>query len=102
VGLVSFHFIVRFEPLPGKAAEFREEIQRVIAVTRTEPECLAIRAFEAVREPLVFAIHSEWTDEAAFERHAALPHTVRFLAAGERLLTHPVAGMRLGEIDATK
>ena len=41
------------------------------------------------REPLVFAIHSEWADEASFELHATLPHTVRFLAAAETLLTHP-------------
>jgi len=27
------------------------------------------------------AAYSEWVDEAAFELHAALPHTVRFFAA---------------------
>jgi quinol monooxygenase YgiN len=46
----------------------------------------------------VFAIHSEWVDEAAFERHAQLPHTVRFLEAAEKLLTHPVQGLRTREI----
>jgi quinol monooxygenase YgiN len=97
---MSIHFLIRFEPLPGKAAEFREELLRVIECTRTERDCLSIRAFEALREPLVFAIHSEWTDEAAFERHAQLPHTVRFIAAAERLLPHPVEGLRLREIGA--
>ena len=95
---MSFHFIVRLEPQPGKAAAFREEMVRVIEVTRTERECLAIRMFESIREPRLFAIYSEWTDEAAFERHAELPHTVRFLEAAKDLLTHPVEGMRLGEI----
>ena len=33
----------------------------------------------------MFAIHSEWVDEASFELHATLPHTVRFLAAAETL-----------------
>jgi len=46
----------------------------------------------------VFAIHSEWVDEAAFELHARLPHTVRFLRAAEELLTHPVQGLRSRQI----
>jgi quinol monooxygenase YgiN len=37
-------------------------------------------------------------DEAAFELHAQLPHTVRFLAAAEKLLPHPVQGLRTREI----
>jgi quinol monooxygenase YgiN len=95
---VSFHFIVRFTPKPGKQAEFREEILRVTKITRTESDCLAMRVFESIREPRLFSIYSEWTDEAAFERHSALPHTVRFLQAAENLLTHPVEGLRLHEI----
>jgi quinol monooxygenase YgiN len=92
------HFIVRFEPLPGKEAEFRGELLRVVAPSRAEPGCLAIRAFESLREPFVFAIHSEWADEAAFDLHAKLPHTVRFLEAAKRYLSHPVQGLRTTEI----
>ena len=95
---MSVHFIVRFEPLPGKEMEFREELLRVIGPTRSEIGCLAIQVFESLREPFVFAIHSEWADEAAFELHAQLPHTVRFLGAAKELLTHPVAGLRSREI----
>jgi quinol monooxygenase YgiN len=54
--------------------------------------------FESLREPFLFAIHSEWADEAAFEGHAQLPHTVRFLATAEKLLTHPVHALRSREI----
>ena len=95
---MSFHFIVRFEPLPGKQMEFREELLRVVEPTRAEIGCVAIHAFEALREPFVFAIHSEWADEAAFELHAKLPHTVRFLEAAKKCLTHPVQGLRMQEI----
>jgi quinol monooxygenase YgiN len=49
-------------------------------------------------EPSVFVVHSEWVDEAAFELHATLPHAMRFLAAAETLLTHPVQGHRLRHI----
>ena len=95
---MPMHFLVRFEPKPGKEAAFREELLRVIGATRTESGCLAIHAFETSREPQVFAIHSEWVDEAAFEYHAGLPHTVRFLEASKELLTHAVEGLRTREI----
>jgi quinol monooxygenase YgiN len=95
---MSIHCFVRFEPLPGKETAFREELLRVNGPSRAEAGCLAIRVFESLREPIVFAIHSEWVDEAAFELHARLAHTVRFLAAAEKLLTHPVAGLRTRQI----
>jgi quinol monooxygenase YgiN len=95
---LSIHFFVRFEPLPGKELEFREELLRTMEVSRTEIGCLAIHAFESIREPWLFAIHSEWTDEAAFDAHAELPHTIRFLEAAKDLLTHPVQGLRTREI----
>lgn len=78
--------------------EFRDELLRVVEPTKAEVGCLAIHAFESLREPFTFAIHSEWVDEAAFERHATLPHTLRFLKAAGNLLTHPVAGLRSREL----
>jgi quinol monooxygenase YgiN len=95
---VSLHVFVRFEPLAGKDAEFRQELLRVVEASRAEIGCVAMRVFESLREPFVFAIHSEWVDEAAFELHAQLPHTVRFIAAAKRLLIHPVEGLRTRQI----
>src|SRR5579863_975845 len=92
---LSMHFMVRFEPQPGKQDAFREELLRVNEPSRAEAGCISILVFESVREPFVFAVYSEWVDEAAFELHAQLPHTVRFLRAAEQLLTHPVQGLRL-------
>jgi quinol monooxygenase YgiN len=95
---LSIHFLVRLDPLPGKQVEFRKELLHVVEPTRAEIGCLAIHVFESLREPFEFAIHSEWVDEAAFELHSRLPHTIRFFAAAERLLTHPVQGLRSREI----
>jgi quinol monooxygenase YgiN len=95
---LSFHFIVRFEPRAGKVATFREELLRVMEASRQEAGCMDFEVVEAVREPWTFAIHSEWVDEAAFDFHAELPHTVRFLRAAEELLTHPVHGLRARRI----
>lgn len=99
---MSFHIIVRFEPKPGEEAAFRKEILRVTAVTRKESDCLAMHVFESIRQPVRFAIHSEWTDEEAFERHSVMAHTVRFLEAAKDLLTHPVEGLRLREMASSE
>jgi quinol monooxygenase YgiN len=95
---LSVHVIIHFESRPGREAALREELLRVNKPSRAEPGCLSLDVFESVREPFVFAVHSEWVDEAAFELHATLPHTVHFLAAAEALLTHPVQGLRLRKI----
>jgi quinol monooxygenase YgiN len=95
---LSIHVFVRFEPLPGKETDFREELLRVVEPTRAEIGCVAIHVFESLREPFTFAIHSEWADEAAFEVHARLPHTSRFLAAAEGLVGHSVRGLKTREI----
>jgi quinol monooxygenase YgiN len=95
---LSFHFLVRFEPHRGKESAFRSELMRSMEASRTEPGCLDFRIFESLREPAVFYIHSQWLDEAAFEVHAQMPHTLRFLTAAEQLLTHPVHGLRSREI----
>jgi quinol monooxygenase YgiN len=95
---VTVHFIVRFEPQAGKETEFREELLRVIEPSRQEAGCVGFEVFESLREPLTFAIHSEWVDEAAFDRHAEKLHTEQFLRAAEELLTHPVQGLRAQRI----
>lgn len=92
------HFFVRFEPQPGREAEFREALRAVMEPSRAELGCVALNAFETIREPIVFTIHSVWADEEAFETHAKLPHTMRFIEAAERLLTHAVQGMRMQEL----
>lgn len=95
---MAFHFVVRFDAPAAQSAEFRDELLRVAGPTRAEAGCLRYEAFESVRDPGAFAIHSEWVDEAAFEAHSRMPHTVRFVTAAERLLGRPVEGLRGREI----
>jgi quinol monooxygenase YgiN len=94
----TVHFFVRFEPKPGKASEFRDELMRVTEPTRAEAGCVAQHIYESLSQPVTFAIYSKWIDEAAFEVHAQLPHTIRFLKAAEALTGHPVQGIRTREI----
>ena len=89
-----FHYVVRFEPRLGAEEQLREALMGVVEPSRAEAGCVAFHVFESVREPARFAIHSEWVDEAAFEVHAAMPHTIRFVAAVEDLTGQPVSGLR--------
>ncbi len=95
---LPLHTFVRFEPLPGKEQQLRDELLLVLEPTRVEPGCVRIHLYEATRDPLVFYIHSEWADETAFDAHAKLPHMARFLGLVGGLVTHPVKGIRTKQI----
>jgi quinol monooxygenase YgiN len=80
----------RFHARPGEEAAVEQAIREVVGPTRAEPGCLGIHGFRATRDPRLFYIHSRWVDEAAFERHATLPHTVRFIERVQALIDHPL------------
>jgi len=61
----------RLHARSGKQAEVRQAMFEVSGPTRKEPGC------------------PRWKDMVAFERHAELPHTVRFVETVEPLLDHP-------------
>jgi quinol monooxygenase YgiN len=78
----------RLHARPGKRPDVLQAMLEVQGPTRAEPDCLDYGAFQSVRDPDEFYIHSRWRSLAAFERHAELPHTVRFVAALAPLLDH--------------
>ncbi len=67
-----------------------EALRNVVAPSREEAGCLSIQAFRSARDPRLFYIHSRWVDEAAFDHHAGLPHTVRFIERVQALIDHPL------------
>ena len=79
----------RLHARPGKRNEVYQAMFEVQGPTRKEPGCLSYGGFSSVRDADEFYIHTRWRDMAAFDRHAELPHTVRFLEAVEPLLDHP-------------
>lgn len=79
----------RLHAAPGNREAVRAAMHRVQGPTRVEPGCLAYGAFQSIRDPDEFHIHTRWRDLRAFEQHAALPHTVRFVEEVEPLLDHP-------------
>jgi quinol monooxygenase YgiN len=87
---MELFIIARFHARPGHENAVRDALLEVLAHTREEPGCLGIHDYRSIRDPRLFFVHSHWRDEAAFENHARLPHTVRFLARVEPLIDHPL------------
>ena len=80
----------RLHARPGMQQEVHRAMFDVQAPTRAEPGCLNYGAFQSVRDSDEFYIHTRWQDMAAFDRHAELPHTTRFVEVVEPLLDHPL------------
>jgi len=95
---MPFYIFARFVPRPGNELQLRDELMRILEPTRAEPGCVRIHLFESTRSPLTWFIHSEWIDEAAFDAHVALPHTQRFAAAVEPLMTDLLQAVRTRQV----
>jgi quinol monooxygenase YgiN len=80
--------IARFHAKEGEEHGVADAMRESCGAVRSEPGCVFIGYYRSVRDPRLFFIHSRWKDEAAFELHAELPHTVRFLQTVEPLLDH--------------
>lgn len=86
----EFFIIARFHAKKGKEATLADAIREVSGHARQEPGGLSYQAFVSTRDRRLYFIHTRWTDEAAFDTHAELPHTVRFIERAEPLIDHPL------------
>jgi quinol monooxygenase YgiN len=87
---MELFIFARFHARPARDAAVAAALREVTGPTREEAGCLAIEAYRSTTDPLLFYIHSRWTDEAAFVLHATLPHTVRFIEKVQTLIDHPL------------
>ena len=83
------YVFVRLLARAGNEGAVEEALREVMEPSREEPGCLSFHLFRSMREPRLFYIHSKWADEAAFQKHAELPHTKRFLELVDPLLEQP-------------
>jgi quinol monooxygenase YgiN len=95
---VELFIFARFHARAGAEGAVAEALRDVVVPTRGEPGCLGIHAFRSTRNPRLFYIHSGWKDASAFEHHAGLPHTVRFVERVEPLIDHPLDVTRAEQI----
>lgn len=87
---MELFIFARFHARPGQEDALESALRDTVAPSREEPGCLSIHAFRSVRDRRLFYIHSRWKDEAAFEVHAGLPHTVQFIERVAPLIDHPL------------
>ena len=87
---MELFIFARFHARPGQESAVEETLRDVVKPSREEAGCLGIQAFRSTRDPRLFYIHSRWVDEAAFDHHAGLPHTVLFLERVQALIDHPL------------
>jgi quinol monooxygenase YgiN len=90
----------RFHAAPGREADAADALSAVAARTRMEPGCLRIETYRSIRDARLFHLHSQWIDEAAFDRHAELDHTTSFIRAMEALVDQPMEVSRTGPLAA--
>jgi quinol monooxygenase YgiN len=80
----------RFHARDGEEDAVAAAMRDVRGLVSAEAGCLAIEYFRSTRDPRLFYVHSRWVDEAAFDVHAGLPHTLRFLERVEPLIDPPL------------
>jgi quinol monooxygenase YgiN len=86
---VELYSFVRLHARAGEEGAVEEALREVMGPSREEQGCLSFHLFRSMRDPRLLYIQSRWTDEAAFQRHAGLAHTVRFLEKVDALLDEP-------------
>jgi quinol monooxygenase YgiN len=86
---VDQYVFVRLHVREGEENSVEQALRDVMILSREEPGCLSFHIFRSARDHRLFFIHSRWVDEAAFQAHALLPHTVQFLKRVDALLDQP-------------
>ena len=87
---MELFIFARFHAREGQESAVAQALQDTVGPSRQEPGCLGINAFRSIRDPRLYYIHSRWVDEAAFETHALMPHTVTFVERVTPLIDHPL------------
>ena len=83
------YVFVRLHAREGQESAVEGALRGVTGPSREEAGCLSFHTFRSMRDRRLFYIHSRWVDEAAFQAHAELPHTLRFLKRVDALLDQP-------------
>jgi len=86
---MELFIFARFHAREGQEEAVATLLREQVGPVRAERGCLAINAYRSVRDSQLFWIYSRWTDQTAFEIHAELPRTQRFVEAAEQLIDHP-------------
>ena len=87
---MELHIFGRFHAREGEEGAVAAALRDLLEPTRREPGCLAIHAYQALADRRLFYLHVRWVDQAAVDRHAGSPHTLRFVERVHLLIDHPL------------
>lgn len=90
----ELYIFARFHVREGLEEQMAAAMREMLPPVRAEAGCVSIQVFRATRDRRLFYLHSRWIDEAAFDLHAALPHTQHFIETIEPLIDHPLDAVR--------
>ncbi len=90
MGTAPVTVVVRIKARPGMEARVREELESLLAPTRSEKGCLNFDMHEATDDETLFLFHENWTSREDLETHLAAPHIKHWLAAAPTLLAEPM------------
>ncbi len=98
VGSADLFIFARFHARAGNEDALAGALWDVHGPTAQEPGCLAHQIYRSIRDPRLYYVHSLWKNEAAFEEHVGLPHTVHFAQRVEKLIDHALEVTRAKQI----
>jgi quinol monooxygenase YgiN len=87
---MELFIFARFHAAAGNELALKQALDEIVPPSREEDGCIAINAFRCTHDARLFYIHSRWKNEEAFEVHATLAHTLKFIATVESLIDHPL------------
>jgi len=96
---MELHIVGRFHAREGCEEAVADAIRDVRGPTQAEPGCLEYQALRSASDSRLFWIYSRWGTETEFDRHAELPHTVRFLEDVTPLIDHELQVSRSRLLD---
>ena len=85
---MQLFIFARFHAKKGNEGAVEAALQAVVPPTRAEAGCISLNTFRSTRDPRLFYLHSRWVDEVAFDLHATLPHTLKFIETVQSLIDH--------------
>ena len=84
----SLTVIATFEAKPGKEAELRSVLARLMEPTRKEAGCLNYDLHESADHPAKFLFHENWTSKAHLDAHLQSAHIKALLPRIDELCVH--------------
>lgn len=90
MGKEKLTVVARIKAKPGKQAQVRAELRKLLAPTRAEDGCINYDLHQALDSDAEFLFHENWTSKEGLDKHLATPHVQGFLGQADELLAEPV------------